>query len=46
LLFTYANSNASAFSLNIQKNLEEIIIANDFLKKLGNKYSNLKVPSL
>jgi len=43
LLFTYANSGASAFSLNVQKNLEEIILATDFLKKIGAKYSNLKV---
>lgn len=46
LLFTYANTNASAFSLNIQKNIEEIIIANDFLKKLGERYPNLKVSGL
>ena len=46
LLFTYANAGASAFSLNVQKNLEEIIIANDFLKKLGDRYSNLKVTGL
>lgn len=46
LLFTYANAGASAFSLNVQKNLEEIVIANDFLKKLGDRYPNLKVPSL
>lgn len=46
LLFTYANTGVSAFSLNVQKNLEEIIIANDFLKKLGNQYPNLKVLGL
>lgn len=46
LLFTYANSGASAFSLNVQKNLEEIVIANDFLKKLGEQYPNLKVAGL
>lgn len=46
LLFTYANTNASAFSFNIQKNIEEIIIANDFLKKLGERYPNLKVSGL
>ncbi|UIR54933.1 hypothetical protein LZQ00_11650 [Sphingobacterium sp. SRCM116780] len=43
LVFTYATSGASAFSLNTQKNLEEIIIATDFLKKIGAKYANLKV---
>ncbi|RZK54875.1 MAG: hypothetical protein EOO87_09320, partial [Pedobacter sp.] len=46
LLFTYANVGASTFSLNVQKNIEEIVIANDFLKKLGEKYSNLKVSDL
>lgn len=46
LLFTYANTGVSAFSLNAQKNLEEIVIANDFLKKLGAQYANLKVTGL
>ncbi|WAC42597.1 hypothetical protein [Pedobacter sp. SL55] len=46
LLFTYANAGASAFSLNAQKNVQEIIIANDFLKKLGDSYANLKVTTL
>lgn len=46
LLFTYANSGASAFSLDAQKNVQEIIIANDFLKKLGERYANLKVSGL
>lgn len=46
LLFTYANTGASMFSLNAKKTLEEIIIANDFLKKLGDRYPNLKVATL
>jgi hypothetical protein len=46
LLFSYPNTGLSAFSLNVQKNLEEIIIGNDFLKKLGNRYPNLRVSAL
>lgn len=46
LLFTYANVGVSTFSLNVQKNIEEIVIANDFLKKLGERYPNLKVSGL
>lgn len=46
LLFTYANPGLNAFSLNAKKNLEEIVIANDFLKKLGDRYPNLKVQTL
>ena len=46
LLFSYPKKGLSAFSLNVQKNLEEIIIGNDFLKKLGNRYPNLRVSAL
>lgn len=46
LVFSYANTGVSAFSLNVQKNIQEIIIANDFLNKLGERYPNLKVSGL
>ncbi|MDR6969598.1 hypothetical protein J2X31_003631 [Flavobacterium arsenatis] len=30
------------FSLNTTKTLQEIVIASDFLKKIGEQYPNLK----
>ncbi|MBL4745378.1 MAG: hypothetical protein JKY08_03330 [Flavobacteriaceae bacterium] len=44
LIFTYSNTGANILSLNSNKELQEIIIGNDFLKKLGETYPNLKVP--
>jgi len=46
LLFTFANTGTNALSLDMQKMLQEIVIANDFLKKLGERYANLKVSTL
>ncbi len=43
LVFTYATTTASMFSMNTQKLIQENAIANDFLLKLGEKYPNLKV---
>ncbi len=43
LIFTYADTGLSALSLNANKDLQDIIIGSDFLKKLGDKYPNLKV---
>lgn len=43
LVFTFASTAASPFSMNAEKWKEEIVIASDFLKKLGDQYPNLKV---
>ncbi|MDR6969600.1 hypothetical protein J2X31_003633 [Flavobacterium arsenatis] len=42
LIFTYANTGASMFSLNTTKTLQEIVIGSDFLRKIGEQYPNLK----
>ncbi|MBL1409508.1 hypothetical protein [Sphingobacterium faecale] len=43
LVFTYATTTTSMFSMNTQKLIQENVIANDFLLKLGEKYPNMKV---
>lgn len=43
LIFTHTTSETNMLSLNSSKNVKEIVIANDFLKKLGKKYTNLRV---
>lgn len=43
LVFTYATTTTSMFSMNTQKLIQENVIANDFLLRLGEKYPNLKV---
>lgn len=43
LLFTHVNTGSNMLSMNMQKLVQENVIANDFLQKLGDKYPNLKV---
>jgi len=43
LVFTYVNTASNMLSMDMQKVVQENVIANDFLKKLGDKYPNLKV---
>lgn len=43
LLFTHVNTGSNMLSTNMQKVVQENVIANDFLKKLGDRYPNLRV---
>ena len=43
LIFTHVNTGANMLSMDMQKVVQENVIANDFLKKLGDRYPNLKV---
>ncbi|MFC4162758.1 hypothetical protein ACFOWU_03775 [Epilithonimonas zeae] len=43
LIFTHVNTASNMLSMDMQKIVQENVIANDFLKKLGDKYPNLKV---
>ena len=43
LIFTHVNTASNMLSIDTQKMVQENVIANDFLKKLGDKYPNLKV---
>lgn len=43
LLFTHVNTGTNMLSMNMEKLVQENVIANDFLKKLGERHSNLKV---
>lgn len=46
LIFTQVTSVAGSFSFNVKKNLQEIVVANDFLIKLGKKFPNMRVDAL
>lgn len=43
LIFTHVNTASNLLSMDMQKVVQENVVANDFLKKLGDKYPNLKV---